>query len=378
MKKVYFITRTLPDGNSGGALIRRGQIKFLREKGYKVVIVAPGKKTEIREDEIYIKYNNSKLSLLFNVFLSYFRFKCDYLANWAESALPVLEGIITDKDVVIATSGGEMGTLYLVSLLKKKVGCKCILNLHDPIVHTLLEGEYSYKSRYPVPSRDKSEKLIFENVDSIITSSQYYCDYLKKKYSKMRNIFSCHHFGYINKIFKPQMVGRESKRLNVIYGGNMGHLQGPEILVDVAKLCPEIDFTLVGNVSFDIPSNIDNIQCLPMMKYEDFVDYMIKNADIGFFSLRGSIAKWCVPSKLYEYINVGIPILAAIQGDARNIVRENEYGYACDYNVDQIVLSLRKMQSENAIQKIKCNILKNRDDWYMGNTINELISVIEK
>lgn len=377
MRTIYFITRTLPDGNSGGALIRRGQINFLCERGYHVVIVAPGNKTQIGEDLILIKYNSNRMSFLYNVLLSYFRIKCDYLAGWAEDAIKVLSTIITKEDIVLATSGGEMGTLYLASLLKKKIGCKAILNLHDPIVHTLLEGEYSYKSRYPVPNRDASEKKLFKQVDAVITSSQYYCDYLKKKHNNICSRFYCHHFGYINEIETPQLELRDTDRLNVVYGGNMGHLQGPEILIEVAKKCPHIDFTLVGNVTFTIPQECENIKCLPVMKYETFVEYMIKHADIGFFSLKGNISKWCVPSKLYEYINVGLPVLAAIQGDAKDIIIANEFGCACNYEVESIVKSLTYMQQSNVVSSMKKNILTKRSDWYMGNTIAELQYVVE-
>ena len=377
MKTIYFITRTLPEGNSGGALIRRGQINFLRSEGYKVVVVAPGPNTIISDDKILIKYNTNRIAFLYNVALSYLRIKCDYLASWAESAEKVLSNIVRKEDIVLATSGGEMGTLYLASLLKKNLGCKALINLHDPIVHTLLEGEYSYKSKYPIPNRDASEKRIFSSVDGIITSSQYYCNYLRKKYNDIATRFFCHHFGYINEITNPQTEVRNGARINVIYGGNMGHLQGPEILIEVAKKFPEIDFTLVGNISFTIPQCCRNVKCMPTMKYENFVDYMVKNSDIGFFSLKGNISKWCVPSKLYEYINVGLPIIASIHGDAKNIITENKFGIACDYDVESIACALNKMKDIQAIKLMKQNILNNRAEWYMGNTIKELTTVIE-
>ena len=83
-----------------------------------------------------------------------------------------------------------------------------------------------------------------------------------------------------------------------------------------------------------------------------------------------------MPSKLYEYINVGIPILAAIDGDSRKIINENGYGIATDYSVYSLGVALSTLiQSEN-LYKARQMVLKERDKWYMKTTISELIKVL--
>lgn len=373
MKKLYFITRTIPEENSGGGIVRRGSVECLRKEGYDVIIVAPSSVSDISEDRILVKDFSSDFQYKYNLLLSRFGLKSDYLQEWAKKAYETLLPIVNKDDIVLATSGGEMGALILAADLKKSIGCKVVYNLHDPISYTHLQGKYSTPSTFYVHPRDKKEKELFGCADKIVTSSQFYANWLKEKYPEFEDKFLCHHFGYIQKIGNPQLSLLHHDRINVVYGGAMGKLQSPEILIQVAGRFKDIQFTYVGNVPFIVPESASNVKVLPKMPYTDFVDYLVKNADIGFFSLTGHIAKWCVPSKLYEYINSGIPMLACIEGDARNIIKENDFGEVCDYSVDGISDGLRKLLAGNRLEIVKNNILDNRLSWYMESTITELI-----
>ena len=373
MKKVYFITKTLPESNTGGGIVRRGTIDNLKKNGYEVIIVAPSSSTNITTDRIYVKGLSSKFDFNYNVALFRIGLKWDFMQKWAGDAFEVLKGIVQKEDIVLATSGGEMGPLMLAALLKEKVGCKTIYNLHDPISFTLLKGRFSTESRLYVRPRDKKEKELFSYADNVVTSSSAYSDWLKVKYPEMQAKFSCHHFGYTQKIDKPQLSLLNGKFINVVYGGAMGSLQSPGILVSVAEHFKNVHFTFVGDVTFEIPTNASNVKVLTKMSYSDYITYMVENADIGFFSLKGHISRWCVPSKLYEYINAGIPMLAAIEGDARDIVRNNRFGEVCDYSVESISDGLKKLLEGDCLSKVKENIIGHREEWYMEHTINELI-----
>lgn len=376
MKRVFYITRTLPDGNTGGALIRRGSIHFLESNGYQVIVVAPSKHTVISGEKILIKGLHNKLSLQWNRFLFGLGLQSDYLENWAKRAKRRLLSIINKEDIVLATSGGELGTLMLASYLKNEIGCKTVYNLHDPIVFTLIEGEYSYKSKYKIKPRDTIERKVFEAADNIVTSSNYYAEVLKTKYPSLAFRVSYHHFGYIEEITKPQDQLLHNDYINVVYGGNMGHLQGPEILFKVAEYFPNIRFTLIGNLSLSNDSLPSNVRLLPLMPHKEYVDYLVSNADIGFFSLIGNVSRLCVPSKLYEYINAGIPILAAIEGDSRIIINDNGFGVATEYAVEALKEGLSALLNEGRLLKAKKNLLLKRKEWYMGNTVSELIKAL--
>ena len=81
------------------------------------------------------------------------------------------------------------------------------------------------------------------------------------------------------------------------------------------------------------------VELLPKMAYEVFMSYLKNEADVGFLSLVDNISNYCVPSKLYEYINIGLPILAVINGDTKEIVNSNNLGVVCDNTRESINVS---------------------------------------
>ena len=382
MKRIFYLTRTLPVKNTGGAVIRRGSIRYLKENGFMVIVVAPSLITEKRDDRILVKGLQSKLDIKWNMLKFKMGWNNDYMTSWVNKAYRILKSELTKDDIVVATSGGELGTLMLASKLKKSVGCRVVYNLHDPIDFTIIEGDFTYQNNYNIKSRDNVECAVFSEADMIVTSSGYYAEALKKKYPQYAAKIGCHHFGYIEKYAHPQTEMLQNKRLNIVYGGNMGRLQGPEILIDVAKEIPQIQFTMIGNVTFAQEEMPPNVQILPLMTHEEYLKYLCENADIGFFSLvsgkanYGIVSKLCVPSKLYEYINIGLPIIAAVEGDAKSIINKNGYGIATSYDVESLVTAVNSLTQPNVLSAAKNRVVKDREKWFMGNTIQELIGAI--
>ena len=107
---------------------------------------------------------------------------------------------------------------------------------------------------------------------------------------------------------------------------------------------------------------------------------MIENIDVGFVSLAKDYYQACVPSKIYEYINLGLPMIGALPGgDSVNIINDNNYGIACKYNdINSIVNSIVKLQDKEILTNINNSILKDRKKWYMKNKILELNTMLKK
>jgi hypothetical protein len=96
---------------------------------------------------------------------------------------------------------------------------------------------------------------------------------------------------------------------------------------------------------------------------------------LGFVSLSDNYFGACIPSKIYEYINIGMPIIGFLpRGEARDIVNDNGYGYIA---LPDSPNDLKKKVSDfftdqGALFEINQNILRDRTGWSMSSKIIEL------
>ncbi|MFC1670442.1 glycosyltransferase, partial [Spirochaetota bacterium] len=377
MNKIYFLSRSYLPSITGGTLIRQAQVEYFKRNGFDVVVVVPG----YGADEITYEGNIIRLP-----FTKHLRILSkmerigifeDFLDVWVKKAFNYLKDSITKKDLIFATSGGGMGIVKLGSLLKNHSGCKFVINFHDPIDYTRVNG-MKLDKKFHV-SREKSEKKYLSNVDLIITSSEVNKKSLQNKFPLLKNKIYNNYFGYIKDISINKNM---SSKLHIVYGGNFSPHQAPDILAKVVSRIDNVDLSFIGNykVNKQILKYTDTFNFLSTMDYDSYVQYVLKNCNVGFMSLQGDYLGACVPSKLFEYINFEIPILAAMPfGDAYEIVNDNKYGIACKYD-DLISLgkAIEKMKNEDLRNTFIENIQRDKEKWSMERQIKETINLIKQ
>ncbi|MEV6162699.1 glycosyltransferase [Streptomyces sp. NPDC052052] len=114
----------------------------------------------------------------------------------------------------------------------------------------------------------------------------------------------------------------------VLHSGNMGLKQGLEILVDAARLAPDIQVVLMGDGNqrdalLARATGLRNIDFLPPADPDDFTD-VLAAADVLTVTQRASVLDMSVPSKLTSYFVAGRPVVASVAeegGAAQEIQR---------------------------------------------------------
>ncbi|MFF1838421.1 glycosyltransferase [Streptomyces sp. NPDC058231] len=118
----------------------------------------------------------------------------------------------------------------------------------------------------------------------------------------------------------------------VLHSGNMGLKQGLDVLVDAARLAPEVRIVLMGdgNQSEELrrrAAGLTNLDFLPPAAADEFTD-VLAAADVLAVTQRASVLDMSVPSKLTSYFVSGRPVVASVaeEGGTAQEVRRSGAG----------------------------------------------------
>ncbi|CAG6392625.1 Glycosyltransferase involved in cell wall bisynthesis [Actinacidiphila cocklensis] len=111
-------------------------------------------------------------------------------------------------------------------------------------------------------------------------------------------------------------LGWRPGRTVLLHSGNMGLKQGLEVLVEAARLDPDLLVVLMGDgnqrsVLRELAGGLPNLQFAPPADDADFPD-VLAAADVLAVTQRASVLDMSIPSKLTSYFAAGRPVLASV------------------------------------------------------------------
>jgi len=266
-----------------------------------------------------------------------------------------LEQIVQNEnyDILVPIMGSFDIAAAVVDFKKKHKDATAILYQVDPCL-----TNYSF-SINTLQERQKFEKSMFEVVDRIITTS-ILCEEAKGKYSN-QIIDKMVSLEFPNVVVRANNAAttEERKTINCLFAGNIyGGIRDPGYTLKLFEKLGDITtFNIVGSVA---PEHIKEISryggCyLGSMSIDD-VQNQLKDADI-LVNIGNAMTNQ-VPSKLFEYISYGKPIVNICKN--RNCTTRsylNNYSYALnlfedDDIFDEQVESLRAFITNNAHSRV--------------------------
>ncbi|PQJ73734.1 hypothetical protein BTO14_08525 [Polaribacter butkevichii] len=230
--------------------------------------------------------------------------------------------IIQSPPLLVALSG---------LLLSKVLGCKNILNVSDIWPLSALELEVIKKGFF-YSFLEKIEKTNYKLADKIIGQSEEIITHIKavitKEFLVYRNV----------PVYREYDVKEKSRgNLKIVYAGLLGYAQG------ILKICDEINFKELGvelhiygagmeeNEIKEFAANADNNVFFYGVRTASEIKDEIRKYDIGFVPLKNKIYG-AVPSKIFELMQLGIPILYVGSGEAVELIKNQKLGVFSDPN----------------------------------------------
>lgn len=123
-------------------------------------------------------------------------------------------------------------------------------------------------------------------------------------------------------------------KFTCIYVGNIGLAQGLEVLLDVASETrhKDIQFLIFGKgaekemlENMAREKGLDQVKFCGVLPHED-IHTLLQYANLSFIPLKNANMKDSIPTKLYEALGIGCPVLLVAEGDSCEILDESKLG----------------------------------------------------
>jgi len=378
MKDVLIITSYFPP-ETGAASNRISHLaEGLQKRNYNVSIITPlpnyptgkifknfkgkfkyismEKKITIHRLWIYASNSKNKLIRLFAM-LSY-SFSLLWFFGWNRIPNTV---IIQSPPLLVAFTS----MLFLRS--KKR---KLILNVSDlwPIAGLELGV---FKKNFSYKLLERIERFNYKKADVILGQSEEILTHVTSLFSKKKVFLYRNYPDFETSLNSNNMLSGE--KIKIVYAGLLGVAQG------VFKLCQELEYSNIefhiygaGSEQKKIENFITNHPKLPIIYHGQVtrqeLHKLLLQYHIALIPLLNRIYG-SVPSKIFEYAKLGLPILYFGGGEGETIIKNDKLGWiakAGDYdnlntvisniNVPEITFELKNKIKENAFNKYNLNL----------------------
>ena len=213
---------------------------------------------------------------------------------------------------------------------------------------------------------EKWNRKLFARARKIVTLSDGMADCLagyvdRDRITVVPNWASKSTFGPVPKPENPfvRQYGLENKFV-VMYSGNIGYTHNVEVLVEAARRLSEDDrihFLLIGDgkkrpelESMSRSYGLKNCTFLDWQPAE-MLQYSLSGADLGVITLNDETARVSVPSKTYNLLAVGAPLLCIAPEESELASMVDRYGNGACFRpeqIDGIVDFIRELASDKS------------------------------
>ncbi|EDX55087.1 glycosyl transferase, group 1 family protein [Bacillus cereus W] len=342
MKKILIVTQNFYPEIGSAANRMKSVYLELKERGYDVTVLTsdpsyPNRNLYKDPNYWYDEDIEKDTERIHPKTRKYTRNLFNRLILYIEVALRLILAICKDKKkydyVFVSTPSIFIAVAGMFA--KRKMKTKLILDVRDLWPESLV-GIGFFDRKWILKFAYKLERKIYHSADKIIINSHGFLPYITSKGIPMNRIS-----------FMPNSLTEEelsivpkensSNQLRVIYTGNIGLAQDIKKLISIAEYLKDyenISFKIIGygyqrkGIEESIKAKcLSNIQLIRPKNRKDTLAE-IAAADIAYVSLvENEVFKKVLPGKVMDYMGMRKPIVADVDGYAKNVIEEAQCGF---------------------------------------------------
>lgn len=299
--------------------------------------------------------------------------------SYAISSTLFVNRLKEEYDVVFTNQTSPIMMVNAAMAYAKKHGKKSVLYCMDLWPASLKAGGVSESSPIYKVFRVISEKL-YKKADRILITSSMFKDYFKEQFGIKDEIIS-YLPQYASSSFEAlEETNNEVKdTVDLMFAGNIGAAQSIDTIINAANILKEnekLRFHIVGD-----GSQLDNLKALAeslnlsnvifhgrkpmeeMPKYYAMADAMIVTLT------KDPVISLTLPAKVQTYMAAGKPVLAAANGEIKNVIEASKCGFCAEAENAE---DFAKAINEFLAHPEKSNLAYNAKKYYSENFTRDL------
>lgn len=292
--------------------------------------------------------------------------------------------LVKSYDHVIIQSPPIMVSASAVTLFRKLYGKNTILNVSDLWPGSAVELGFVRKGSLSFKVLSRLERYIYKNAHAVMGQSQEIIDHVNGMYPA-KSTFLYRNLQPVDAV--PVVARKRNAKVKIVYAGLFGVAQ------DMLSLLKSIDFKALdvemhlyggGNQVDDILSYIKDGD--KNIWYHGYVSKQqmneeLKKYDLSVIPLAASI-RGAVPSKIFDLLPAGIPILFSGDGEGARIVKDNGFGLVSKYGdyaaLERNIWALARMSDEEySAYSLNC-LRAAADSFSFSKQLDRFCNFIEK
>ena len=338
-------------------------LEGLVSAGHEVEIVCPTPTRGVTK-EIVREYKKRKSEFLYDGHVHVTRF-----SSPQEGKHPIVRAIrylwcnfrtyyigkhVKDIDVVFANSTPPTQG-WIAGKVAKKQKVPFVYSLQDIFPDSLINAGMTREGSLIWRIGRKIENETYRRADRIIVISRKCKDNLQNKavsndkISLINNWIDITKLKYIERGVNTliEELGIDKDKYLVVYAGNMGEMQGVEVILKAARLLEKdkkLEFILFGaGARFDDikdkAKSISNVRIFPLMR-QDKVSEVYSLGDVSLITCKEGTGTAGLPSKLWSIMACETPIIASFDMDSDlNLILQDSNSGVCVPPNDEYALA---------------------------------------
>ena len=233
-------------------------------------------------------------------------------------------------------------------------------------------------------SRLMKKQLVFlenkyiKKVDRIITVGKEIGKLIQNDHSLKELPVVIRNIPYFYETKSEDLFRKEFKipddKMILLYQGGLQKNRGLKKLIEITE---KLDgrFVLIfmgrGELLKDLKEIVKEKKMVEKIYFKDFVENKLlldytNSADMGIYFIKNTCLNhfYCLPNKIFEFIQGGLPIVTSSFPELEKIVNGNNIGRTFNPNdTDEIVKGITEIIDKNEMAILKENILKIKEDF---------------